>query len=203
VVGRCFFPDLPDNMLTVPSCEPCNHALSLDEEYVRDRFISDYRASDHPAAQKLLHGPVRRSVVRRISTLRKDVVENSRWSPVTTKAGIYLGHAYALEIDRARFDHVIISMVKGLFYLKFRRLLRSDYRVLATLPNSLQVQDTWRAMQQVGYNGPWTYGDGVLSWVFSVDEKDPDLTIWLLTFYGGLTIEAVTISADDPSPRFP
>ena len=183
-------------MLTVPACESCNHALSLDEEYVRDRLISDYRASDHPVAQEIVEGPVARSVKRHISTLRTDFEQNSVWGPVTTKAGIYLGHAYALEIDRARFEHVISGIVKGLIYLKWKRPLRADYKLLITLPDQLQAQDTWRIMQKSDYNGPWTYGDRVLTWVFVKSEADPDVTVWLLTFYEHLTVEVATLSPD-------
>jgi hypothetical protein len=49
VIQRGIFPPpLPNNMITVPVCDPCNGEKSGDDEFMRDMLLVDWENEPHP-----------------------------------------------------------------------------------------------------------------------------------------------------------
>src|SRR5438309_2111083 len=63
VIPRCLFPPpLPENMITVQTCDPCNRAKSLDDGMLRDMLSTDIAARNSPVAAHLIDNKVISSV---------------------------------------------------------------------------------------------------------------------------------------------
>jgi len=52
---------LPQNLLTVPCCGPCNQAKRMDDDYLREYLVLEASGRGHPTAEAILQGPLLRA----------------------------------------------------------------------------------------------------------------------------------------------
>lgn len=112
IPGRMFFADpLPDNLITVPTCKPCNAGVKGNEEYLR-AFLTALRG--HTPGQAI--EAVRARVMRQLDYqpgLRRHFVNNSELRPEADDDGA-VTQALHTRPDSARLKHVLSNYARGL-----------------------------------------------------------------------------------------
>jgi hypothetical protein len=117
VVPRALFvPPYPSHLIVVPACRPCNEAKSRNEDYLRDFLTVAYRGSQSPITQTLLSQKVLRSFRRNSSELIRTAIPTTKFSPLYTHGGIYLGDYPTGPVSDARLFSIL-----GLSFCKMRR----------------------------------------------------------------------------------
>jgi hypothetical protein len=169
-------------MVTVPSCGECNDAKKDDDEYLRDLLVIDIENAgistiEGPLKQKML-----RAADRNRSLLARDIRSKTRYVPVHSPGGLYLGHAFSVPLDYERANRLFSRIVRGLHFKIYGRRLPDDckFEVRRTHPQYKQyVVDT---LYQMGVRQSRSIGDS-FQCMHAVDAKDATITYWLLRFF--------------------
>ena len=86
----------PSDLLTVPSCTPCNVGASNDDEYFKTAMIIKDRAGSHPEAVTIRSSVFRGLALPKKEGFRRHILRNTGFVSLNTPAGLYLGHKPAL-----------------------------------------------------------------------------------------------------------
>jgi hypothetical protein len=141
VFARSWYPKLPPNVLTVPSCRRCNGNYGRLEERLFLPLVMAMppgpltnplmkralRAADSAAGvglRDVSHREARyRSFMRRVSILGDLEPANAAWTPagrisgdVTTPAGLLVRGTPTVELKPAEVDAIAIKFLKGCYY---------------------------------------------------------------------------------------
>ena len=183
VIPKCLFvPPLPNNMVVVPACRPCNEEKGGDDTYLRDMLVVDWENDPHPLAQGDLKGKVIRAIGRNRSHLVRDGRQTRRPTPVTTPAGLYLGTAPAIPMDPARIDRIFGRIVRGLYYrLYAENRLPIDTAFEVGKVHPMKKQELLEFLGRKGGMGYHSLGDP-FDCAFNIAKDEPSVSYWLLRF---------------------
>lgn len=106
----------PSDLITVPACEPCNQSFGLDDDYFRIAVLAGADPERHPIAARLWSDKVVRGTLQRSPALKSIILQSLRRLDVTTPAGIYLGTAPTIRLNRQRVDRVVRRIVTALHW---------------------------------------------------------------------------------------
>jgi len=122
VPPRCFFPavkDLPPgspdfrkNLITVPSCDEHNQALSLDDEY--SFYIALSHFENNKWAAELFNTKGMRGLVKK-PALVKMVYQTPR------RVSLNGSPSMTFQVDRKRFNDVMEKVARGLFFHEMKK----------------------------------------------------------------------------------
>jgi hypothetical protein len=200
VVGKVFFKTLPEEMITVPSCNECDSGrgdggprdFHLDEEYARQAFCLRADMGSHPIANELMKGKVMRSF-ERSPGLANTILGTTRLVQPEPVSGIVRPPrlAYAVELDR--ISRVISKIVRGLYYAKEISPLPKTARI------DVIVDPEGELLQQCQscFNDPVWFGLGENVFLYKAARLSATRTVWLFVFYGCFPAFAITTGADD------
>lgn len=173
VIADCFFPQpKPANLLTLPSCVPCQKEYRMDEEYVRNAFapISNVTgSSDAMQAWKKTH----RSIKRR-PALNADFMK--RIFPVSV-GGVNLP---GLAFSQARTEKVMRKIVLGLHYHHTGVRLPNDVEMTIHFQPKDILENILKQRRYAGY-----YGDTLSYAAAFAAEGD---SVWWLSFYKSILV---------------
>ncbi len=110
----CFLNPRPTNTITVPSCAAHNNARAMDDEYFR--LVLAVTCADDPRAEQLFDGAVTRGLQNSPGLLRSFAMGSISRLPVATPGGVVTGYRPGFRIDPDRFQAVIASMVRGIYF---------------------------------------------------------------------------------------
>jgi hypothetical protein len=117
VPPKAFFPEpRPSDLITVPSCERCNHAAALDEEYVA-ALLNFGPAGDSVEGQRL-KPKWDRAYERATGLLWK---MRSAMGVVSEKTPVALRPKTAVVTDMDSVDRVLDKIVRGLYYFEYNQ----------------------------------------------------------------------------------
>ncbi len=126
---KCFFPeqkdigrDLRKNLISVPSCEDHNTARSKDDQYAMAFVVMQYETTG--VARDQFSTKIMRSLKRDLS-LVDQVFGEARKIKVKGEQTV------AVTVDRARFDRVMASSFRALFYHECGEKLSDDVTVFS------------------------------------------------------------------------
>ena len=125
-----------EEMRVVPCCKECNNSYSLDEEVFRNWMVN-FSYGKSLTADYIFDTKIARSF-RYSPILAKRVYEKMYELNLKTPAGILLGKATGVKLDQAdwkRIFHILDKIVKGLFYIEFRKVLPKSCTLKHTLIN--------------------------------------------------------------------
>lgn len=123
--------------------------------------------------------------MRQNPALIAELMKSMRWTALRSEAGIYLGHAPAFPIDRARIQVVVEKIVKGLYYKHYNQRLPGDQTVAPYVYNPSIEQEFQQAIAQLRLHN---IGDGsVFSYRYCVGDGPSPLTYWFFMFYNDTT----------------
>ena len=119
VPSRKLFPEpRPSDLITVPSCAPCNNRLSAQEIYVLHVLLS-HREADTPVAGELREQLFARERTPRRVGMAQRMLSSMGSAPLLGPEGVCLGYAPTFTIDRQQFDPVIEKITRGLYWDAF------------------------------------------------------------------------------------
>jgi hypothetical protein len=186
VLSKALFPTLSDNMITVPVCFECNQAKSRDETLLRDMLVTDLNGYEHPAAQELFKGKVKRAIGRNQSELARAARSDAYRQFVFDSKGLYLGDRLAVPVERGRIDGVLAMMVRGLLFHLTKQHIPQNYVFTANLMDAAKSEETIKNFVLLPHQGSYSWGDGVCECIFTQASDNPATTMWLLRFYRGV-----------------
>jgi hypothetical protein len=140
----------PTDLITVPSCGPCNTRLSAEEEYFIHVLIS-IRGAVTPVVHQLREQRFSRDPTPRHVRMAHRMLSSMHAKDVLTPGGLYLGTATAFTIDRERFDRVAEKITRGLYFAEFAQRVPLDCaaHVLLTPPRQvLESPDVIRVIDE-------------------------------------------------------
>lgn len=185
VVPRALFINRGESVIKVPACDECNHAKSLDEDYLRDFLVMDASCSEHPVAMQLVDGKVARAWRKNHSQVARAALAHGEVIRVRTAGGVYLRDHIAVPIAAERIETALHLIVRGLYYHFFRLRFPDVCAFKSGRMTSEGFRDVWSQYAAIPHSGPYRMGDDVFGCAFLRAEEEPFNTHWLLWFYGG------------------
>jgi len=172
----------PNDLITVPSCYPCNNGISKDDEYFnlfvklgidRDRFPKENADS--------------------VETIKNLARPRSRGFAASLAQKYVRGRPGGFSIDRSRVDAVLRRIVRGLFY----------YHAGTRMPASVSFEIVWIEEQKgvaAAVKGeidalarnPYVLGASVFRYAFRGGSDF--VSEWLLNFYDHRRFFCLTFS---------
>jgi 5-methylcytosine-specific restriction endonuclease McrA len=210
VPPRSFYPAIPPkNLITVPSCEPCNIGFSKEDDYVRLVLAVNEHARGNSDRNEILPAVKRFAEHRRSKNVLSKFYRSLEVGLHQNPQGLYIW-AQHFRVEMQRLDRFATRVVKALFFREKGYRLPDFYKVnaihhsrfaalaeesddydefLMFIITQLREQSERRAWGQVfGY-----------SWVQSPNNSDQ--TWWLLDFYGATHYLCSTWNVTAPAGR--
>jgi len=190
----------PSNMITVPCCEQCRDGWSDDDEYFRVAIVSAIGTHENPYAQEV-YCALLRSISKPMKVGFASLVRESLMKvEVQTEAGLYLGVAPAIKVNKVRFDRVAQRIIRGLFFHEKGYPVPEGYEV----GNRFYQFGFERMVKSLG-NAPFAeqcvIGDSIFIYTFASCTDAPDCTVWLSVFFRGLPFIGYTTKPEEKSDR--
>lgn len=198
----------PNNLITVPSCKPCNGGSSMDDEYFRlwATVREDVKGNRdrEGVLPSVLRGLEKPEALRFANSFLDGIIPVRRVTP----AGLDLGVGRLLTGSGARLDSVAKRIIKGLFFYKKGRRLPDDHCVQTVhvsrwglLPG--ETRDAADEFVAALLNEkPERIGDAFGFWhLWSPNGWARSL--WLLEFYGRIEFFCTTCPVNLPEGREP
>lgn len=197
---KSLFPrPLPNDLITVPACAKCNGEASKDDEYFRLALQVREGIAEHPDVMKS-----RPTLIRSLEKPEAKGMRNSFLGSVVlaeriTPGGIFVGNVLALKTRMDRVDGVVARIVRGLFFRHRGIIVPRGYSVVAgtketvdKFPHELKLSLDEGVLNPLLAAPSVSIGNGVFSYRFGIDKADPNVTCWLLNFYGQAGFMGVT-----------
>jgi hypothetical protein len=186
-----FLPPRPKNLVTVPACEPCNRSYSDDDEYFRIYIVVP--AFDNPIGRQMWDQKIMRSTLKRRPKLGNELVASMKKVELKSPAGIILGTAEAVLLNRERIDRVFKKIVCGLYFhhVGYRLPSDSSFRIYPHLNiNGPEAVEFVAIIKQAALQ---TIGDGsVVQYRYAYAPELPEVSLWILCFFRAITVAIFT-----------
>ena len=185
VVAKCLFiPPVPQDAVIVRACLACNNDKSKDDTYLRDMLVVDHQGSTSPIAQLIFDTKVMRSAQRNSSDVVRAAMTRARLIPHITPGGLYLGQLPSFDLDSRRIDRIFSYIVRGLYYKVVRAPLPAECAITVWRVNAKEAEETYHTIKAMNGNGLYRIGQGVFECAFMYATEVPQISMWLLAFYG-------------------
>lgn len=172
--------------------------MSADEEYTRTVMcMAASSAGPHPVVDALTEGPILRQFQRRPAmAISFAKTMWTGWGQMP--AGFFIPNQGTVSVDAGRIVRVITKITKGLYYHHTGTPLPTSrvVRVMLDLPATdfYELKELMLQCSNIGLRG---YPDKVFTYIGAKNSKDPELSMWLMTFYHRFVAFAVTTSPKD------
>jgi hypothetical protein len=168
---------LPPNLLTVPACEDCNKGFQADDEYTRTVLGLDIRAASHRAVISNLPAIIRSLERPDARGFANYLASKSRPTNVLAWNG---NPIVSMEIDRERVNRTGLHIMRGLYYVEFRRPIPPDAAIkvgattglTADHPDMLTIARVFGILPEhrdgatgKAFSYATAFGGGVSSWL--------------------------------------
>lgn len=198
-----FFPDpLPENLITVASCERCNKEYGRHDEYVRDVMMMRADFANASLAQPLLERMQRAWSRPQSEVMRRGHLASMFEVPVRTPAGLYAGTRPAFRPDWDRLEKFATRVMRGLYAheLGTRLSLRTRVKVhlLENDPDLLA-----HALETIGGRPVNERGGDAFRWSWQWVRGDTQTTCWILEFYQRMQFLVLSLVEDATMPPTP
>jgi hypothetical protein len=121
-----FSPPRPSNLITVPSCQPCNSDKQKYDDFLRDFLSIDDFTNHHAESLKLFQGPTGRAIDKNRSRLAKRIMEEGVVVEVRSPEGELLDWRYALRIEPSDLEPFFRYVAIGLSFDQYGIRLPKD-----------------------------------------------------------------------------
>ena len=203
VVAKCLVPEpRPNEMITVPSCNKCNHDIkSKCDTYLRDllEVIIDTSRPDDRLQEKTF-----RSFDRNSSKLKIDMDRTIGFSEVTTPAGIIYNHP-CFTADPNMYCRTLTFIVKGLYYNSLGKILSKDCKFIIERVVEKEILEDRRKIKEATHRGKYLIkeGDTISFWADVIISPDNhNISQWWLYFHGMVCFYVATFQNDDEAIVF-
>jgi hypothetical protein len=183
IFPKVIFLELDQDMVTVPTCEPCNQHKSLGDRDLRNYILLDVGGSQHPDAVGLTERMLRESNVRLRSWVRRTVDEAEEIDLVTDD-GIIVGRALSFDFN---IDRIITSqemVARGLYFHETGQRLPPECPVVA---ERVPWNASPRFVQNLNSRAPTAVrsrGNNTVWWGYNtIAEAEPQDTVWQVCYH--------------------
>lgn len=116
VPARAFFDEIPQNIITVPACKPCNASFAKDEEYFRT-VVAAQAFGISEAARRVWTGPIVRSLYRvGFEGLRKRLAGSLITVEIWSEQQQHLINLPGVKVEGGRAARVVRKIIRGLYF---------------------------------------------------------------------------------------
>ena len=185
VPPKCLFAKpLPQDLIIVPCCYPCNNAASKDDEYFRSTLVFRRDAGEHAEAKRVVDSAVRSLQRPEARGFTDSLLGNVREFFFKNEHGIVEPGA-SYHVDLERIDRVASRVVKGLFWKDYGKRLPDEYMVSSYNDSGIQHMDENQLgiVRSVLEGRAKTVGNKVFRYWKSAVPEDNYSTVWILLFY--------------------
>ncbi len=189
----------PKHPVIVPACEACQLAYDSDAEYFRNCLVMVMDRNSHPVAERLLTGPVIRSLERNQRAVA-EVTRGQRCTYKTTPSGLIVGEGLSFQIDLSRIHRVVEKIIRGIYYHKEKARFPANHEV-RVFPGNRFWQDQGCRNLIESMSAFEHQGDHVFACRYVLDNSGHDMTAWLISFYSQVAFFAWTQKCASPSGR--
>ncbi len=181
---------LPNGLIKVPSCKACNRQFGFDDEHFRDSIALSTLDTPDPPELKTLHDAVKRSLLRKPyrPPARKILcMSHQGWTRHGTRIAL---RATVFPIDMQRIGRTVGRVVKALHYHETKRVLPASHAPKVIHGNRLRSVPFWdrpfieRVFAPLRTAQWRAIGGRAFGYAFASPSRDPDNTIWFLSFLG-------------------
>lgn len=172
------------NLITVPSCKPCNNSADKDDKLFRAMMVT--MAADSPHSRLVWDGPIRRSVEKGDRQLLQALHDRMELIEHRTPSGIYTGKATAIRFNDDQWEafwRTAHRVGKGLYWKIFQHPIPSTHEAKSRFIYSDQMGNIVSIMQQIVI--PEHTGD-TFAYAYSAAESESALI--LTSYYDKITI---------------
>jgi hypothetical protein len=183
VIPKQLFTVVPNNIVTVRSCDDCNQEKKSCDEYLHDWLVLDWQGSEHQVARERFAGPLWRAISRQQSDLIREIAPKIRVAPQYNTAGLYLGDYPSAPIDGEKLQRAMAFIVRGLTFKSKKERIPDDYTITMDRIDPLNLSRALENMMQLGASKPFVLGDKVVM-ILRVPWANYGLScIWMFIFY--------------------
>ena len=204
VPPRSWFPDIVEyQLITVPSCRPCNDGWAADAEYMRNVLMIDYRTRSNVSTDELRARVLRGFAHHRGGGPTKSILKTMRRVEMRSPAGLVIGKTGSFEPDVGNLERVCSQIVRGLYWQHSgERLLETHsvgaYLVSAYTPTDDEQRESIQQLISIGLGGNYRQLGDVFEYDYRLVEAGA--SAWVMQFYGTFVAIAVTVNKTD-APR--
>jgi hypothetical protein len=172
VPPQCLFlPPRPSDLITVPSCQPCNDSFKKDDEYFRQVITAGIDPFRFPIALQ---------TITRLAAPQKAGFRRKMVSDVNFQDG-------SLGVDRQRVDRVASRLIRGLLFHHTEKRMGAGTKIQVWYPCFDDPvpgdSDLQALLDLVKHERLRTIGDGVFSYRCITDGSDNQSGVWQMVFY--------------------
>jgi hypothetical protein len=169
----------PDSLETVPACFKCNNLLAKDEDYFLATFMFS-EAGVSEAGKKLWEQRLHRMYDNNLG-LRRKIAQYIKPLDIYSQQGLFVEKRVTIEFDENRLDNVVCKIVKGLYYIEYKKILPTTITLNCLLLRTQEEYDVAQNYVSSLKNGSKTW-KGIFQYRFN-RTKDDLGSMWILTFY--------------------
>lgn len=184
-----FLSPRPNNLITVPSCVPCNNGLSADDDEFKRLLVLRADVGGRPenarhldAVHRSLERPQGKAILRKLLSGAKEV-------NVRTRAGIHLGTAAVFTPDLECAVRVVKRIGRGLYFHETRAVLPPATSTRCYVLSAIEVPEDAREImtkiiKHTSSRPARTVGGDVFTYWFFPISQPPLAVSCLLRFFG-------------------
>lgn len=187
VPTRKLFPrPRPTDLITVPSCDPCNNRLFPEEEYFIHVLIS-CREADTPVARTLREQLFAKDLTKRRIRMAHRMLGSMGRAPMYSPAGLF-GHAPTFRPDYGQFDRVVDKITRGLYFHAFAQRVPSEHTSEVALrpPPEVFENPDIKAIIAEGFGG--SVGGQAFVYRIARALELPGVAICIMLFFGTIPV---------------
>jgi len=190
VPPKRMFPSNSPNLITVPACLVCNRLWSKDDEHVRAAVGLRREVENNPAIQELLPAIIRGVQRAGLGGSTGSIVKSMEPMPLFTPAGVFAGFGGSYMPDDTVMSRFAGRVVKGLYFHEHRARMPDEMGVVSYVIANFQTRDaesigSLRRVVAFAAAGKRTVVHTHVFWyAYRATDDRPDVTVWLMLFYG-------------------
>lgn len=189
-----------ENLITVPSCDTCNHGTSKDDQEFKAclSLAVGYSTPEQKNFWKGAEKGTARKTLQKNKKLQKQIVDSLKEYEVHTSAGFYVGNTATFSWSVDNHNKVIEKITRGLFFHDTQKILAADAKIEiqafpqasgfpADILNRLNQCSDAKFINKCGSQFVCQYG---------IVADAENASLWLLQFYERHFVMVVTKSVD-------
>jgi len=204
VPTRKLFPSpRPSDLITVPSCMPCNTRLSIEEEYFIHVLIL-LREADTAVVHKLREQRFSQDPTPRQVRMAHRMLSSMYTKEIQTPGGLYLGSGTAFTIDQKQFDEVVEKIARGLYFTEFAQRPPKECVAQVRLKPPREVLENPDVTRLISEGRGRAVGGDAFAYRIVRALEIPSLAFCFMLFFGSIPVicsfqPATTSAADSGS----